>query len=196
MTPILFARRDSIYKKIHGTDVYDIDRDARTWPGGAPGVYHPPCRAWGRLRQFSKPRPDERALATWSVDQIRKYGGVLEHPAASSLWREYGLPRPGEGRDAWGGWSLDVNQNWWGHKATKRTWLYVCGCEPKDMPQLPYVLGEGTHIVASSRRYDKEGRRVKHWKKELSKAAREATPIDFAHWLIELAERCKNVEKL
>jgi len=30
---ILFARRDSIYRTIAGCDVWDIDRDARRWPG-------------------------------------------------------------------------------------------------------------------------------------------------------------------
>lgn len=50
---VLFARADSIYKGLPGVDVYDADRDARTFPGGCPVVAHPPCRAWavsGRLR--------------------------------------------------------------------------------------------------------------------------------------------------
>ena len=42
---VLFARADSIYKTLPGCDVYDIKRDARTWPGGCPVVAHPPCRA-------------------------------------------------------------------------------------------------------------------------------------------------------
>jgi hypothetical protein len=46
---ILFARKDSIYKTMPGCDVWDIDRDARNWPGGAPIVGHPPCRAWGPI---------------------------------------------------------------------------------------------------------------------------------------------------
>ena len=74
---VLFARADSIYKTLPGCDVWDIDRDARKWPGGAPIVGHPPCRAWGGLRHMAKPRPDEKALATWCVDQIRKWGGCL-----------------------------------------------------------------------------------------------------------------------
>ena len=55
---VLFVRSDSVYKQMADVDCYDIDRDARTWPGGCPVVAHPPCRAWGLLRQFAKPRPD------------------------------------------------------------------------------------------------------------------------------------------
>lgn len=74
---VLFARSDSHYKALFGTDVWDIERDARKWPGGAPVVAHPPCRAWGRLRQFAKPRKGERLLATWSVRQVRQWGGLF-----------------------------------------------------------------------------------------------------------------------
>ncbi len=33
---VLFARQDSNYKAMAGTDVFDIDRDARTFAGGSP----------------------------------------------------------------------------------------------------------------------------------------------------------------
>lgn len=95
MISVLFARADSNYKALPSVDVWDAERDARTWPGGNPVVAHPPCRAWGRLRHFAKPRPDEKALAIFAVDQVRKWGGVLEHPASSTLWTEAGLPAPG-----------------------------------------------------------------------------------------------------
>ncbi len=99
---VLFARHDSIYKSLPGCDVWDIERDARTWPGGTPIVAHPPCRSWGTFRHVAKPVDGERELALWAVDQIRRYGGVLEHPARSALWREKPLPEPGQ-RDDWGG---------------------------------------------------------------------------------------------
>jgi hypothetical protein len=47
---VLFARADSNYKSLPGTDVYDIERDARTYDGPHPVVAHPLYRAWGRLR--------------------------------------------------------------------------------------------------------------------------------------------------
>ena len=60
---ILFARADSCYKALSGCDVYDMERDARTYDGPRPVVAHPPCRAWGRLKHMANPRPDERNLA-------------------------------------------------------------------------------------------------------------------------------------
>ena len=84
MISVLFARKDSIYKQFN-VDVWDIDRDARLWPGGNACICHPPCRAWGKLKAFAKPRNDEKELALISIDFIRRNGGVLEHPAQSSL---------------------------------------------------------------------------------------------------------------
>lgn len=180
---VLFARSDSIYKAMQGADVYDIERDARNYAGSLPVVAHPPCRAWGRLRAFAKPRPDEKALALFAIGEVRRCGGVLEHPASSSLWAAAGLPRPGEGRDEFGGWTLPVHQRWWGHQAEKATWLYVCGVDPKDVPDMPLDLSYPTHVIGSSRR--RHGGRLRG----TSKKAREATPERFAYWLVQLAER-------
>ena len=83
---VLFARSDSVYKTLPGCDVYDMERDARIYDGPHPVVAHPPCRAWGRLRVFASPRPDERNLARLAVAMVREFGGVLEHPAGSTLW--------------------------------------------------------------------------------------------------------------
>lgn len=115
---VLFARADSHYKALPDCDVWDIERDARKWPGGMPVVAHPPCRAWGRLRMFANPRKGERLLATWAVRQVRTWGGVLEHPVGSLLWPKAGLPAPGQ-RDRFGGWTLPIVQQWWGHRAER-----------------------------------------------------------------------------
>ena len=82
---VLFARADSIYKTMPECDVYDIERDARTWPGGCPVVAHPPCRAWGKLFYFAKPRAGEKELGPFAANQVRRFGGVLEHPKDSKL---------------------------------------------------------------------------------------------------------------
>jgi hypothetical protein len=181
---VLFARADSIYKELPGTDVWDAERDALRWAGGAPVVAHPPCRAWGRLRKFAKPRPGERDLALWSVDKIRTYGGVLEHPAGSLLWIEKPLPEPGQ-VDAWGGWTLVISQWWWGHKADKLTRLYICGAKPEQLPPIPYRMGEATHVIAQSNRRQKLRLRP-----EVTKREREATPPDLAVWLLDVARIC------
>ena len=179
---VLFARADSTYKALPDCDVWDADRDARRWPGGCPVVAHPPCRAWGRLRTFARPRPDEMNLARLAVALVREFGGVLEHPAGSTLWKAQKLPRPGE-RDQYGGWTLEAPQKWWGHKAEKATWFYVVGCEPSDIPPLPYVMGEAAYVVQSRKRHD--------YRPHITKAEREHTPPQLAEWLVELAAKCK-----
>lgn len=178
---VLFARADSHYKQLPDVEVYDIDRDARTYDGPWPVVAHPPCRAWGRLRTFANPRPDERNLARLAVALVREFGGVLEHPAGSTLWKSQSLPRPG-GRDAFGGWTLAAPQFWWGHKAEKATWFYVVGCEPGEMPDMPMVLGEPTHVVQTNK--------IGDHRPHITKAEREHTPAALAEWLVELSSRC------
>src|SRR5574337_681161 len=78
---VLFARADSIYKALPDCDVWDAERDARRWPGGCPVVAHPPCRAWGRLRTFARPRPDEMNLARLAVALVREFGEAQRLPA-------------------------------------------------------------------------------------------------------------------
>jgi hypothetical protein len=175
---ILFARSDSVYKTLLGCDVWDIERDARRWPGAAPVVAHPPCRAWGRLRTFAKPRPDEKELAPWAVEQVRQWGGVLEHPAASTLWAACDLPAPGR-FDTVGGWTLPIHQHWFGHRAEKATLLYIVGIAPRDVPEMPMRIDEPTHVVQSRKRTD--------YRPHISKAEREHTPLALAQWLVELA---------
>lgn len=181
---VLFARSDSIYKRVAGADVFDLERDARTYHGPLPVVAHPPCRAWGRLRHFAKPRPDEKALGLFAVHQVRTWGGVLEHPESSTLWVAAGLPRPGCGVDEFGGWTLPVSQKWWGHRAEKRTWLYIVGVPSRRVPTMPFVLGEAPCTVGLY-----SGRNRSNARPEISKAEREATPEAFALWLLDLARR-------
>lgn len=185
----LFCRRDSVYKRLPGVDAWDADRDALQWPGGSPVVAHPPCRAWGAFAMFAKPIEGEREYALWAVDQVRRWGGVLEHPARSALWTEKPLPAPGL-RDAWGGWTLPVDQHSFGHRARKSTLLYICGVEPSDIPEMPLKLGAAEFVIGDS------GRRSAGTKRpEISKAEREHTPIEFALWLVELARR-SSVERM
>jgi len=184
MPAALFVRSDSPYFDL-GADCWTIDRDARLYRGDAPVVAHPPCRAWGRLRAFAKPRPDEKDLALFAVDTVRRCGGVLEHPEASSLWPAAGLPRPGDDADKFGGWTFPVSQKWWGHRAEKRTWLYIVGVSPRDIPAYPLVLGDAPMTISTSRRVDTAGGR---YRRGVPLRERELTPPEFAKWLIDLAE--------
>jgi hypothetical protein len=71
----------------------------------------------------------EAALAA-----VRKYGGVLEHPANSYAWNRFVLPPPAA--RGWTGslldygWTCEVDQFRYGHRANKRTWLYYVGPKP------------------------------------------------------------------
>lgn len=177
---VLFARQDSHYKALPFCDVFDIDRDARTWAGGAPVVAHPPCRAWGGLRQFAKPRPDERELAILAVRHVRQFGGLLEHPAKSSLWNNCTMPKPGEFADEFGGFTIEIDQFHFGHKAQKRTWLYVVGL--REVPAMPRRDGKPTHYIRPAK--NGTGAKV------VTKAEREHTPPELAAWLVEAARRC------
>lgn len=192
MIAALFVRADSHYKAMPGVDAWDIERDARSWPGGCPLIAHPPCRAWGRMRDKAQPRDDERELALQAVAWVRRYGGVLEHPAWSTLWPACRLPAPGK-RDAWGGWTLPISQHWFGYRAEKATWLYVVGCEPRDMPAMPLNLQDPPRVVAQLKGRGGKPRPRKGdqgWRPEVTRTERERTPVLLAEWLAEVARRC------
>jgi hypothetical protein len=172
---VLCAARNSVYHALAGVEVYDIDRNAMTFPGGMPVVAHPPCRAWSAYcRHQAKPLPGEKDLAPWCVEQVRANGGVLEHPANSCLWNELRLPRPG-GPVLADGWSMAVNQSWFGDTRTKKTWLFIVGVGPHGMGEIPFRL----HSPKGDRR---------RWQL-MSKNQRAATCRQFAEWLIVTARQ-------
>lgn len=183
----LFVMPDSYYKSIQGVDAFDADRDALTFTGGLPVVAHPPCRAWSRMRHFAKPRPGERDLALFAIDMVRKCGGVVEHPSGSELWKVAGLPAPGSTAvDSFGGWTLPISQKWFGHRAEKRTWLYIVGVSPIAIPVFPLVLGEAERVCGLW-----SGRDRSRARKKIGPVERMASPPAFAHWLVDLAVSCK-----
>jgi len=194
----LFVRADSHYKTMPDVDAWDIERDARRWPGGCPLVAHPPCRAWCRMRDKARPRADEMELARQAVRWVRQFGGVLEHPAHSTLWADMGMCKPRRGsqrgqRDAWGGWTLPISQHWFGYRAEKMTWLYVVGCEPGNVPALPLDLADPPRVVAQLKGRNGNPRPRKGdqgWRPEVTRTERERTPPALASWLVELARRC------
>lgn len=179
---VLCVRPHTIYAQWPELDLYDRRRDARTYPSGLPIIAHPPCRAWGRLRGLAHRDTDEMAMCVWIVEQVRRWGGVLEHPAHSLLWPEANLPLPGTHNTD--GWTLAIQQYWFGHKASKPTWLYIVGCAPVDTPLYPLRLGDPSHTIGSSRRH-------MHRLPECTKAERDHTPELLARWLIDVARRCR-----
>jgi len=185
---VLFARKDSIYKTIAQCDVWDAQRDALNWPGGSPVIAHPPCALWGAMRQLARRDERERDYAIWALDQVRKWGGVLEHPKRSALWET--LPRPGEPPDRFGGWTLGIQQREFGHLADKETLLYVVGVPAWAIPPLPLSLSYAERTVTTCARTDRR-RRLTGWPTRLgcTPRMRESTPVALALWLFNLAAR-------
>lgn len=163
------------YPKLPGVDCWDEDRDARLYDGPHPVVAHPPCGPYSRLRWFCKHQPAD--CAPRAVEQVRRWGGVLEHPEASTLWRLCNLPLPGGLPDEFGGWSVELDQVSYGHRARKRTWLYIVGVRPSDV--VVRRGGTPTHCVNSRNRNTRL--------LELSAEGRRRTPVPFAEFLVEIA---------
>lgn len=177
---ILCAAKRSVYKQLQGCEVFDVDRDARTFAGGIPVVAHPPCRLWSAFCSHqAKPKDAkaEKELGIWCVNQVVENGGVIEQPAHSKLWDACRLPKPGwtHTRDSW---SIEVPQFWFGDEREKNTWLYFRHLDPRDLPEIPFRLKP-------------QGGDRRIWQLMSSKNQRERTPLLFAKWLVECARRTR-----
>ena len=122
----LFVSRRTIYRHLPGVDVWDRTRDACQFAGGMPIIAHPPCRCWSKLSHqvtLTPPQVEkEKALGVWAVEQVMKWGGVLEQPAGSRLWEACQLPGPRDASDPFC-FTLYVEQSWFGFPTPKSsTW--------------------------------------------------------------------------
>lgn len=176
---VLCCSRKSVYHDLEDVECYDTKRDCRTFPGGIPVVTHAPCRPWSVFtRHQAKFTPEERDLGPFCVEQLRKCGGVFEHPAHSTLFAYCSLPEPhwtsdGTNRGRRGDlWSMEVWQCWWGYPMRKATWLVFCGVDPRSVT-LPFQL----HPEGSDRRREQV----------MSRAQRAMTTKSFAEWLVGIA---------
>lgn len=192
MSVVLFCSKDSIYKRL-GCDCWDVDRNALLYFGDDPVVAHPPCQLWGKMAnvnyarwggEHNKPGNDGGCFK-FALDTVNRVGGVLEHPAETYAWKEYGLHRPTAGWIRSGeGWTCEVWQSAYGHRAQKRTWLYYRGTpEPRD-PRLE--RSPGTHQIGF---HDQRGKERN--KPTLGKREANATPLEFAMYLLELSDSCR-----
>src|SRR5690606_29177297 len=85
---------------------------------------------------------------------VRRWGGVLEHPAWSLAWPAFGLPTPpvrGWLRTWCGGWVTEVAQRNYGHRATKKTWLYAVTRSPPPLDWSAPAQPEATISSCSCR---------------------------------------------
>ena len=194
MIAALFVDPTGVYSTIPEVDCWGEDRDARKYTGPHPVVAHPPCQLWGRFAHVNyarwggernRPGNDGGCFAS-ALASVRKWGGVLEHPAFSDAWKTYVLPRPPGERhcSGWEGgkddeWVCEVWQSAYGHKARKRTWLFYRGPPPLTMR---WNRPAGTHQIGF---HDQRGKEKN--KPTISGKAASATPPAFAAALIALA---------
>jgi hypothetical protein len=161
------------YPKILGADAcWGEARDARLYSGPWPVVAHPPCGPWSSMKGLY--RGGGRDLALVALEQVRRWGGVLEHPITSGLWK---LVSP----------TVVVEQCDWGHVARKRTGLYFVGVDalpPKPSPRRPTHWCSGVH-THGARGETPPGIKV------CSAQQRRRTPVAFAQWLIGIARRAQ-----
>jgi hypothetical protein len=153
----LYVDPDGVYANQPGVEVWDEARDARLYAGPWPVVAHPPCARWCAIAHLVELRygyrvGDDGGTFAAGLNAVRRFGGVLEHPAFSKAWRHFGLPAP-NGRGGWtsslfdDGWTAEIDQHAYGHEARKRTWLYYVGPEPLG---LDWTLApEGLPLVSS-----------------------------------------------
>lgn len=146
----LYVETDGCYFGLPDVEPWDIQRDARLYPGPHPVVAHPPCQRWGRFWHGSTRKPhqfklgDDGGCFEAALEAVRLWGGVLEHPADSKAWDYFGMAKPKRhagwtGADARGGHSCYVEQGNYGHDSRKPTWLYAVGLP--SLPELDWSRG-------------------------------------------------------
>lgn len=200
MIAALYVAPGGCYAGLPDVDVWDEARDARLYAGPHPVVAHPPCQRWGRFWHGSPRKPhqfklgDDGGCFAAALASVRRWGGVLEHPADSAAWFAFGLRPPH--RD--GGWfyladghngaTCYVEQGRYGHPARKATWLYACGVE---LPSLAWGCMPQQLDPAMVERFGYEKARrygsvsLVGGKNKTEK--RNATPLPFRDLLLSIA---------
>jgi len=184
MIAALFVGKDGVYSGLLGVDVWDESRDARLYDGPWPVVAHPPCAswsAWAGMREavYGRPRGEDGGCFEAALEAVRRFGGVLEHPAYSKAWDTFELPTPSVD-GAWsqtldGQWACSFDQAAYGLRFNKRTWLYYVGDTAPDVisPARPKT-GRGPNNVWSD--------------------ARSRTPAALAEYLVRLARLSREID--
>ena len=184
----LYVEPDGVYVPRlwgpHDVDPWPESRDARLYAGPHPVVAHPPCARWSVLAPLVEAvhgitGHDDGGCFVAALESVRRYGGVLEHPARSAAWPFHGLRSPARygwrKADPWG-WTAAVAQWHYGHRCTKWTWLYAVRTM---LPMLP--VGPGSAQVAVTRARGRGLPRARD-------GERKATPEPFRDLLLSMAQ--------
>ena len=197
----LYVDPKGAYSGLPGVEPWGLpERDARDYPGHHPVVAHPPCTRWCKLAGLVEARWGHRGIHyrrgeddgcfDAALRAVRRWGGVLEHPALSEAWIAFGLNKP-PAAGAWvnadfvGGWTCQVEQLRYGHQAKKATWLYA---HSVDLPSLRWGVTpdcEAPALVSLCRNKVDDGR------PRLSPREASATPPEFRDILISMARTAR-----
>lgn len=192
----LYVDPRGCYSELADVEAWGEERDARLYAGPHPVVAHPPCSTWCQMAAANQKRYGhaigsdggcfEAALAS-----VRKWGGVLEHPAYSYAWPRFELnapPRSGGWVSAGfcGGWVCHVEQLTYGHAARKATWLYAHGVE---LPSLRWGSGGEPQAWVGWMANHGTG----EGKARIGKRAAAATPPAFRDQLLAIARTARPV---
>ena len=189
MIAALFVEPRGEYSKFPGVDLWDQSRDARLYSGPHPVVAHPPCGRWCQLAglveaRWGHKRGDDGGCFAAALAAVRRWGGVLEHPAWTKAWPAHGLAVPpafGWQQSIDGSWVCAVAQSAYGHRARKRTWLYYVGAQPPAVAL--WRQPKGRAVVAWCKNHGSEDR------PRMTRREASATPPAFAEFLISLARQ-------
>lgn len=196
----LYVQRGGSYYGLEGVDPWDEERDARLYPGPHPVVAHPPCSRWCRLAglvqaRWGHRRGDDGGCFASALASVRRWGGVLEHPAYSDAWAAHDLLHPIRGggwtvADFEGGWTCHVEQGHYGHPARKATWLYAVGCELPSLNWRVSLDSESKALVSWCGNHVKSG----EVRPRVGKSAASKTPEAFRDILIAMARSARAAE--
>ena len=198
----LYVESRGVYAGLPDVDLWDRDRDARTYAGPWPVVAHPPGARWGRS-WGGHPTQQPRLVLGDDVGMLRR-GPGRDAPARRCLGAPRGQPcvdRPSDssrhhrepegGRDGLAG-GVDVlrGKGHYGHRSRKTTgWYAVGGALPGSgvgRAQRPVRSRRGDHSAADRWRAIKM-----EACQRLSHRERNATPELFRDLLIAMAGTVK-----
>jgi hypothetical protein len=85
----LYVAKGGIYFGRDDVDPWDEARDARLYAGPHPVVCHSPCTTWSPLAfiwqaRRGTPVGEDGQCFAHALASVRRWGGVLEHPAGSA----------------------------------------------------------------------------------------------------------------
>lgn len=212
----LYVESGGCYYGIDGVDPWDQDRDARLYAGPNPVIAHPPCQRWGKMWAGSpsviaktgqrKRKGDDGGCFKAALFDVRRFGGVLEHPWGSHAWSHFGINKPDRKggwikADEFGGFTCCVEQGRYGHYTPKPTLLYAVGVSP--LPELRWGVHKVTPDDFPPEALEKYGlAKCKRMGLMAFKGGgtdsspRIATPIEFRDLLIDMAKSATPPSKL